>query len=160
MRVREVWAGGQTGVDRAALDVAMALHISTRGWVPRGRRAEDGTIPLSYRGLQETTSTDYAERTTWNVRDTDATLILYRETLSGGSAFTHDEALRLRRPVLVLDLGSAAPHNAVARIRSWLNGVAGSRLNVAGPRASSDPAIYADAMAVLFEALVPSTGEV
>ena len=99
MRVREVWSGGQTGVDRAALDVARDLGLITGGWVPLGRLAEDGAIPERYAGLRETESSDYAERTTRNVEDSDATLILYRSRLSGGTAFTKMEALRLDRPV-------------------------------------------------------------
>ncbi len=70
MQVREIWSGGQTGVDRAALDVGRDLGIATCGWIPRGRLAEDGIIPDRYAGLRETESPDYAERTTRNVRDT------------------------------------------------------------------------------------------
>lgn len=71
----EIWAGGQTGVDRAALDTALELGLSHAGWVPLGRVAEDGVIPARYTGLQAEAA-DYAIRTEFNVRDTDATLVL------------------------------------------------------------------------------------
>jgi hypothetical protein len=155
MRVREVWSGGQTGVDRAALDAARELGIPAGGWVPRGRLAEGGTIPASYGGLRETPSADYAERTSWNVRDCDATLILHRSALAGGSAHTRDEAVRLGKPYLVLDLDAQTAGEAVEAARVWLAGVTGSRLNVAGPRASGDPTIYGRARTLLVALLAP-----
>ena len=82
--MREIWSGAQTGVDRAALEVAHDLGLITGGWVPLGRIAEDGTIPERYAGLQETETPDYSERTTRNVEDSDATLILYRHRLRAG----------------------------------------------------------------------------
>jgi hypothetical protein len=154
VRVGEVRSGGQTGVDRAALDVARELGIPTAGWVPRGRTAEDGAIPASYQGLRETPSADYAERTSWNVRDADATLILFRESLRGGSAFTQDEAHRLGRPCLAVDLRTARPAT-LETARAWLERVAGSRLNVAGPRASENPGIYQQARDWLAALLEP-----
>jgi hypothetical protein len=157
MQVRELWSGGQTGVDRAALDAARALGLSTGGWIPRGRLAEDGAIPASYQGLRETPSADYAERTTWNVRDCDATLILYRGVLGGGSAFTHDEAVRLGKPCLTLDLEALTTGDAVEAARAWLAGVVGSRLNVAGPRASGDPTVYGQTRMLLAALLEPGT---
>ena len=158
MVVREVWSGGQTGVDRAALDAALAVGVSTGGWVPRGRLAEDGTIPATYPGLRETPSADYAERTTWNVRDCDATLILHHGALSGGSAFTRDEAIRLGKPHLALDLDGLTPDAALTAARDWLAGFAGSRLNVAGPRASGASVIYDRARALLVALLSSGTG--
>ena len=151
MRLSEIWSGGQTGVDRAAWDAARELGLDIGGWVPKGRRAEDGTIPLIYDGLQETASAEYGERTTLNVRDTDATLILVRGALEGGSAFTRDEAVRLSRPCLVADLRSRE-RAVVASIRSWLAQTPGTRLNVAGPRA---PELYPLAKAVLVRVLLP-----
>lgn len=157
MQVRELWSGGQTGVDRAALDAARAWGLSTGGWIPRGRLAEDGAIPPSYQGLRETPSADYAERTTWNVRDCDATLILYRGVLGGGSAFTRDEAVRLGKPCLTLDLEALTTGDAVKAARVWLAGVVGSRLNVAGPRAGGDPTVYGRARMLLAALLEPGT---
>ena len=149
MLVREIWSGAQTGVDRAALDVAHDLGLITGGWVPLGRIAEDGTIPERYTGLRETETPDYSERTTRNVEDSDATLILYRHRLTGGTAFTKLEAVRLGRPHLGVNLTENDPIEAAALIHEWLDPLPGSRLNVAGPRASSDPEIHALAEAVL-----------
>jgi Circularly permutated YpsA SLOG family len=142
MRTLEIWSGGQTGVDRAAWDAARAAGLRTAGWVPGGRLAEDGAIPDIYTDVQETPSSDYAERTTWNIRDSDATLILYRNTLAGGSLFTRTEAERLGRPVLAVDLDAESETEVIRRVCRWLSGISGTRLNVAGPRASGDPAIY------------------
>lgn len=153
MRVSEIWSGGQAGVDRAAWDAARHVGISIRGWVPLGRRAEDGVIPETYGGLQETPSAEYPQRTTWNIRDTDATLVIARGPLHGGAAFTRDEAERQRKPVLVVDLAGGPPDRMLARLHDWLTTLPGTRLNVAGPRATSDPSAYAEARTLLVEAL-------
>jgi hypothetical protein len=153
MRPREIWSGGQTGVDRAAWDAARDLGIPIAGWVPKGRLAEDGVIPEVYANLRETGSADYDERTTRNVRETDATLILYRGTLSGGTAFTHAEALRLGRAVLAVELSGHNPTDQVAPVREWLARIAPARLNLAGPRASTDPELYGIARAFLMAVL-------
>jgi hypothetical protein len=155
MSVREIWSGGQTGVDRAALDAAHELGLRTGGWVPRGRRAEDGTVPDAHEGLCETPSDDYAERTSWNVRDSDATLIVIRGALRGGTAFTRDEAIRLGRPYLMLDLEAQPFDAAVEAVRTWLTELRPERLNVAGPRESTAPGIHAQALVVLRRALAP-----
>jgi hypothetical protein len=153
MQVHEIWSGGQTGVDRAALEVARDLGLLTGGWVPLGRLAEDGTIPERYAGLRETETRDYGERTTRNVEDSDATLILYRYRLTGGTAFTKMEAIRLGRPHLAVDLAEQSLGEAATKIREWLDPLPGSRLNVAGPRSSSDPDIHDAARALLREVL-------
>jgi hypothetical protein len=138
-------SGGQTGVDRAALDAARALGLARGGWCPAGRWAEDGPLPPHY-PLRETPSADPAERTRWNVRDADATLILTRGTLSGGTALTADIARELGKPLLVTDLTVPLPLHAV---RNWLAAQEVRDLNVAGPRESEAPGIYAAAMAWL-----------
>ena len=153
MHPQEIWSGGQTGVDRAAWDAARELGLATAGWVPRGRLAEDGPIPDVYPGLRETLSAEYAERTTANVRETDATLILHRGALSGGTAFTHAEALRLGRPALVVDLDDRSMSDQVCVARDWLAQVHGTRLNVAGPRASTDSGLYGLARELLLGVL-------
>lgn len=135
-------SGGQTGVDRAALDSALALGLAVGGWCPLGRRAEDGPIPGLY-PLRETPTQDYGQRTEWNVRDSDATLILSRGRLTGGSARTAEHAHRLGRPLLTLDL-DAAPDPALAA--DWVRRQGVRVLNVAGPRESGAPGIYAQAL--------------
>jgi hypothetical protein len=104
--VRRIVSGGQTGVDRAALDVALALGYPCGGWCPRGRRAEDGPIDDRY-PLTETKTDRYQERTRLNVRDADATLIVTRGYPVGGTRLTVDTAVRAGRPCLVIDLDTA-----------------------------------------------------
>jgi hypothetical protein len=132
-------SGGQTGVDRAALDAALAMGLAVGGWCPLGRWAEDGPIPRRY-PLRETPTQDYAQRTEWNVRDSDATLILFRGRLTGGSARTAEHAARFERPLLTLDL-DAAPAPAAAA--DWVRRQGVRVLNVAGPRESGAPGTYA-----------------
>lgn len=142
MILAKIISGGQTGADRAALDAAMESDVATGGWVPKGRKAEDGTIPDHYPNLQETESAHYETRTRQNVRDSDATLILTHGELHGGSRFTRDEAESQGKPYQHVDLNHYTIDEAVEIIRDWLSGLEGETLNVAGPRASSDPKIY------------------
>jgi hypothetical protein len=152
--VERIQSGGQTGVDRAALDVALRLGIPCGGWCPRGRLAEDGPIPDRY-PLIETPSADYAQRTEWNVRDSDATLILFRGSLKGGSALTERLAAQYGRPCLTVDLGR--PVDAAA-VRGWLREKGVRVLNVAGPRKSDAEDLYAPA-ATLLLTLLSETGD-
>lgn len=144
-RPGRIVSGGQTGVDRAGLDAAIALGIPHGGWCPRGRLAEDGRIPRRYR-LAETDSPEYAVRTERNVLDSAATLIFCRGGTSGGTELTRVLALRHGRPCLVVDL--AGPLD-VAAVRRWLAEVQPAVLNVAGPRESQCPGIGAEAQAAL-----------
>jgi hypothetical protein len=141
----EIVSGGQTGVDRAALDVALELGLERGGWCPSGRRAEDGRISERY-PLRETPSDDYAQRTEWNVRDSDATLILARGQLTGGTALTARLAGRLAKPLHVIDLPTNVDRDA---FRSWLDDEKVRVLNVAGPRESGAPGIYEQARSAL-----------
>ena len=145
-------SGGQTGVDRAALDVALALDVPCGGWCPKGRLAEDGRIPPRY-PLSETTTEDDPERTLLNVRDSDGTLILTRGAPVGGTALTRAFAEALGKPVFVADLASetATP----PRVHEWIQREAIAILNVAGPRESAAPGIYKDAAAFLRALLRP-----
>lgn len=143
--VLKIVSGGQTGVDRAALDVAIELNLPHGGWCPQGRRAEDGVIATKYQ-LQETKSRQYAVRTRWNVRDSDATLIIAREPLQGGTALTAEIAQSLDRPCLVV---APSTSGNVTRVRKWIDTHSIRVLNVAGPRESSEPGIYARALGFL-----------
>ncbi len=157
--VERVVSGGQTGVDRSALDAAMTLGIPVGGWIPRGRRAEDGTVPERYTGLIESDSDAYAQRTELNVRDSDATLVLVSGPLAGGTALTVELARSLDRPVLVLDLADGRCAAAAAAIRAWLARTRPRTLNVAGPRESEAPGLGLLVGAVLRAALAEdSTG--
>jgi hypothetical protein len=139
-------SGGQTGVDRAALDVALELGLPCGGYCPRGRRAEDGAIPARY-PLQELASREYPPRTARNVRDSDGTLILHRGALTGGTALTLRLAREGRRPHLVLDL--AAGGSDAESVRGWIEAEGIRVLNVAGPRESETPGIHGQAAALL-----------
>ncbi len=142
-------SGGQTGVDRAALDAAIALGVAHGGWVPRGRLAEDGPIAPAYTGLVESASERPALRTALNVRDSDATLILARGAPRGGTALTARCAHSYGKPLLVVDLSRGDFAVAVREIRRWLARTRPATLNVAGPRASEDPLIYARARRIV-----------
>ena len=147
--IRKIVSGGQTGVDRAALDVALELGIPCGGWCPRGRPAEDGPLPARY-PLAETPIAAYRQRTEWNVRDSDGTLILTRGRPRGGTSLTAAYARRLGKPYLVLDLDQAADLEAV---RGWARANRVQVLNVAGPRESERPGIYDQADRVLRDLL-------
>ncbi len=147
--IHRLVSGGQTGVDRAALDVALALGVACGGWCPRGRRAEDGPIAESY-PLRETPSEDYAQRTEWNVRDSDGTLVLSHGRPGGGTAFTIATARRLRKALLVLDLRREPDTASFAR---WIEQQRIVTLNVAGPRESQRPGVYEQARRFLLAAL-------
>lgn len=155
--MERIVSGGQTGADRAAHDVARELGLEVGGWVPRGRRAEDGAIPERYTGLVETESEDYEERTRRNVRDSDATLILAYGPLAGGSALTEAFARGLGRPCLGLDLARRGELDCVAALRHWLEETRPRVLNVAGPRASEEPRIGEATARILRAALGPAT---
>ena len=158
MLLRRLVSGGQTGADRAALDVALRLGIEYGGWCPLGGLAEDHLDPPglleSYPALQQTPTREPAERTAWNVRDSDATLLLHDGAgpLSGGTALTRDVAVELGRPWLVT---STAEPRAV---RAWLEDLRNRAghplvLNVAGPRESTQPGMYAAACHLLEQVL-------
>jgi hypothetical protein len=148
--VKRVISGGQTGVDRAALDAALALGLPCGGWCPRDRHAEDGRIDERY-PLVETDSPDPAVRTRRNAAGADGTLILAPPgELTGGTALTAREAETLGRPCLVVDPAST---DAPAMIRQWLGTHAIASLNVAGPRESQSPGIYDRVLTLLMRVL-------
>jgi hypothetical protein len=144
MRLERIVSGGQTGVDRGALDAALALSIPHGGWCPLGRIAEDGTIPEAYE-LRESPSPDYPVRTEQNVIDSDGTLILYRGRLLGGTELTRRLCIKHQRPVLVVDLTATSVRDQ-GRVRHWLVEHDIRVLNIAGPRESSSPGIAEAAM--------------
>jgi hypothetical protein len=153
MHVTRIVSGGQTGADRAALDAAVTLGLPHGGWCPPGGWAEDLTEPpgllARYPMLSETPDPDVAMRTEWNVRDSDATLVLVLSDLSvsGGTRLTVDVAEELGRPSLVARADDAAG------IGAWLASIAGDVLNVAGPRESEDPGVYGAAYGTLVAVL-------
>lgn len=147
-------SGGQTGVDRAALDAAREAGMDIGGWCPKGRRSEDGVIPPQY-PLTETPARSYAVRTEWNVRDSDGTLIIVRNEISSGTRLTLSLARQLVRPVHVVHLSPGCPgtlfpdgtgqKELTDEVACWLERHRICTLNIAGPRGSSDQQIYTDA---------------
>ena len=144
-------SGGQSGADRAALDVAIERGLPWGGWCPRGGWAEDFPSPpgllARYPGLRETPLADPTQRTAWNVRDSDAILIIVAEggvVVSPGTMVASHHAVSANRPVLVA--GAGDPDTA-ARVAHWLEAQhdrfgPGLRLGVGGPRESEAPGIY------------------
>ncbi|HEX5038022.1 MAG TPA: putative molybdenum carrier protein [bacterium] len=147
-----ILSGGQTGVDRAALDVARDFGLARGGWCPKGRKAEDGKIDAVY-PLEETPSADYAQRTEWNVRDADGTLVLSWGKPDGGTALTLEIARRLEKPLLHFDLTVGIDPR---RFEAWVDEEGIAALNVAGPRESREPGkIHATASGALRTLLAP-----
>ena len=137
MKIQKIISGGQTGVDRAALNTAFLLGIPCGGWCPKGRRAEDGVISNSY-PLTETGSPVYAVRTKKNVEDADATLVLTWGAPEGGTALTVAYARQAQKAHCVVNL---AEHPSAAPVAEWLTAEGVRTLNVAGPRASTCPEV-------------------
>ena len=150
MKPIKIVSGGQTGADRAALDWALAHDVECGGWCPKGRKAEDGPIDLKY-PLKETPSVAYVQRTEWNVRDSDATVLFSIEpTLTGGSLKTMDFARQHKKPRLHLCAGDNV---AADKLKAFIEEHHVKVLNVAGPRASKEPKVGQFVMVLLDEVL-------
>ena len=131
----KIVSGAQTGVDRAALDVAILLKMTYGGWIPKGRKAEDGVISAHYKYMTETKSATYKIRTEWNVRDSNATLIVCWGEPSGGTLMTLRYARTWERPYFVANLEAIV--SPISETVEWLKSVKDlMTLNVAGPRKS------------------------
>ncbi len=156
-------SGGQSGVDRAVLDVALARGIDYGGWCPHGGWAEDFPEPpgllAHYPRLKETPLADPAQRTEWNVRDAHACLIIVDQAgveVSAGTALARELAHRYRKPLLVAGLGNPeiAKHAALwLRVQEGRHGK-NLKLAIGGPRESEALGIYARAEAFI-SALLP-----
>ena len=153
-----ILSGGQSGVDRAALDAAIEKGLAYRGWCPKGGWAEDLPEPpgllARYPHLRETPEADPAERSRRNVRDSDRLLVLTDSsgvTVSKGTELARDLALKLDRPCLVLDLDASG---VVEQAHAFLDiGEGDIAICIAGPRESEAPGIYAKARAFLLQLL-------
>ena len=145
-------SGGQSGADLASLDWAIAHSIDHGGWCPKGRRSEDGLIPPHYQ-LSETPLRNYLQRTEWNVRDSDATVIFtLTEVLDGGSKRTAQFADKLRRPWLHFRPGVHEKYLTQFLLRNKV-----TTLNVAGKRESSAPGIYRFVFDTLTRVVAPGS---
>src|SRR3984893_18408788 len=149
MALKKIVSGGQTGVDRAALDAALAANFACGGWVTWDRMAEDGVIPERY-PLVPLPNCGYRQRTRLNVSDSDGTAILYNDSLKGGTRLTRNLCALLKRPYILIDARKTPdPIEAAEKIVKFIeeNGI--NVLNVAGPRASGWAAGYRFAVDVI-----------
>ena len=131
----KVVSGGQTGVDRGALDAALELNMQCGGWCPQGRLAEDGAIPEQY-PLQELEGGDYRDRTRKNVLDSDGTAIIYFGEIEGGTESALDDCVQMAKPYQLIDGAGTQPAQAARMLADFVRERNVHTLNVAGPRAS------------------------
>lgn len=137
----KIVSGGQTGADRAALDWVIANQVAHGGWCPKGRRAEDGILDPRY-NLIETPSSKYSERTQWNVRDSDGTVIFsIFEEFFAGTLLTVELAKKYKKPCLHI-CKKLVDVNTINRFQLFLLEFGIVNLNVAGSRASDEPEVY------------------
>lgn len=134
-------SGGQTGVDRAALDAALHHNVACGGYCPEGRKAEDGAIPDRY-PLEEIKGAGYNVRTRKNVQESDGTVIIYFGRLSGGTEKTLLYCLNEKKPYLLIDASEVTPDRAGMRISEFYATLPNGKINFAGPRASSEERAY------------------
>ena len=140
--LEKIIAGGQTGADRAGLDVAIRWGFPYGGWCPKGRKAEDGTIGGQYQ-LVETPSASYLQRTEWNARDSDATVIFtIAPTLTGGSKRTAEFAAKHRKPWIHLPRHSSSYESTALILQRFVEEHGVQVLNVAGTRGSKEPDVW------------------
>lgn len=160
MPITKIVSGGQTGADQGGLEAALYCELAYGGWIPKGRKAENGKIPAKYDQLKEMTSTDYLVRTEANVVDSDATLVLTYGEATGGSKKTIEFAQKHHKPVLHVAIDQYSEKDAALFIKRWFDGdvtkptpPAKSVLNVAGSRESKSLGIQDKVMAVIIEVI-------
>lgn len=150
--IKKIISGGQTGADQAGLDTAIKLNIPHGGWIPKGRRTENGLLPDKYH-LEEMPTESYPKRTEKNILESDGTLIVSHGKLTGGSSLTRKLAKQHNKPWLHIDMDNLQSTDAVKILNSWLDRNNIQSLNVAGARASKDPKIHHATIALLESAL-------
>jgi hypothetical protein len=148
VKALKIISGGQTGVDRAALDVALRHGIKCGGWCPAGRRDEFGKIPDHY-PIQELQGGGFTERTLQNVKDSDGTVVIYPVELRGGTEQTVRFCVDLKRPHQLIDASRVGTEDAAELIADFVRKNKIDILNVAGPRQSEWPEGYAYASRAL-----------
>jgi hypothetical protein len=135
MKCKKIISGGQTGVDRAALDACLEAGFPCGGWCPAERKAEDGAIPAHY-PLQEIWSSNYDDRTKKNIRESDATMIIYEGKLSGGTLLTHNYANEIGKPVFLFKVSPFFIEETLGQLLHFIEINHVETLNIGGPRAS------------------------
>jgi hypothetical protein len=153
LAITKIVSGGETGVDRGAIDAAMAVGIACGGWCPGDRMAEDGVIPERY-PLMPLPNGGYRERTRLNVVDSDGPAILFHESLSGGTRLTRNLCALPERPYVLVDARQLGETEAVVAVEKFVAIHSIQILNVAGPRASNWKEGYAYTFAVLHQVIV------
>ncbi|OGA22384.1 MAG: hypothetical protein A3I02_06580 [Betaproteobacteria bacterium RIFCSPLOWO2_02_FULL_67_26] len=142
MFLKRIVSGGQTGVDRGALDAALDAGFPCGGWMPKGRKAEDGPVPGRY-PLQELAVGGYEERTLQNVLDSDGTAILHFGAPEGGTRQTRVYCVEHGKPCESVDASRATPQEAALKLVAFIERNQIGALNIAGPRASKWPGAHA-----------------
>ena len=146
--LKKIISGGQTGAERAALDVAINFNIHYSGWLPKGRMAEDGPISDMYH-LHEMPIPSYSKKTEQNALHADANLIISHSPLSGSSSYTKKIAMKHGLPWIHVDLSNVSIFQAAVIVLRWIEKNNIKILNVTGPNASQDPNIYEDVTNIL-----------
>jgi hypothetical protein len=151
--IKRIISGGQLGADRAALDAAIKCHIPHCGWIPKGRRIENESLPNQYQLREMPTESDatWAEK---NVVDADGTLIFARGKLTAGCDYTREMTLKHKKQLLGLDLNQINHHDAAALVVSWIQLYKIKILNVAGPKVSEVPGIYRDVYRIIEDVIL------
>jgi hypothetical protein len=158
MKIAKIVSGGQTGADRGGLDAAIWCELAYGGWIPKGRKSEDGVIPFKYEGLKETKSADYLARTEANVVDSDATIVFCQGAPSGGSRKTVEFAAKHGRPCLAVDMDKASALDLVCTYVSRIAGESGV-LNIAGSRESKSPGLERSVTELMVDVISKVNGE-
>ena len=133
----KIISGGQTGVDRGALDAALKLGVECGGWCPEGRLAEDGPIPASY-PVTELPGGDYLKRNRQNVKDSDGSLIIYWAEVTGGTGKTLEFCIKEKKPFKLIDANLVSEDEGAEAVAEFINRRNIAVLNVAGPRESGE----------------------
>lgn len=152
MTLSKIISGGQTGVDRGALDAALSQGFPCGGWCPAGRMAEDGPIDLKY-PLEELPGAGYKARTIQNIIDADATVVIYFGQLEGGTQLTVLQCMRRHKPYKLVDAEVVAVPSAARLVVEFIAAHNIATLNVAGPRQSKSSMAKAFAFDVVTELL-------
>ncbi len=150
--IEKIISGGQTGADQAGLDAAIELGITHGGWIPKGRKTEEGPLPAKYK-LKEMGTTSYPKRTEQNILDSEGTVIFTFGKLTGGSELTRKLAEQHGFPCLHVDLNKVSVGEGAKLVRPWIEKHKIKVLNVEGSRASKAPKIHDIAKQILKAAI-------